>query len=233
MLWKVTRRRPAIRVLPIPYIYRNRRARQQNSLHVAEFEVRVHPSGRTRWSESLPVVVDGNNLLHAAQAIGDPNLLVGRSMLCDALGAWARRRRERVHVVFDGPAPPRALAQQIAHPDIQVSYSGAGVSADAVLNKVIESDSAPRRLVVVSSDREVAAAARRRRARDMRSDVFWRSVQRELARPEPVAREPDQKRRGLDPDATEAWLSEFGFANPDPSAPGRQTGRRSARRRCE
>lgn len=181
----------------------------------------------------MPIVVDGNNLLHAAQAIGDPDLLVGRSMLCDALGAWARRRRERVHIVFDGPAPPRALAKQIAHPDIQVSYSGAGVAADVVLHNIIKCDSAPRRLVVVSSDREVAAAARRRRARDVRADEFWRSVRRELARPEPAVPEPDEKRRGLDPEATDAWMSEFGFTEPDPSSPGRQTGDRSNRRRCE
>lgn len=175
----------------------------------------------------MPIVVDGNNLLHAAQSIGEPDLLVGRSMLCDTLGAWARRRRERVHVVFDGPAPPPPLARQIAHPDIQVSYSGAGVSADAVLNKIVESDSAPRRLVVVSSDREVASAARRRRARDVRSDAFWRGVLRDLTRAEPVETEPDEKRAGLDPDATDAWLSEFGFADPAPPPGGRRTRRRS------
>jgi predicted RNA-binding protein with PIN domain len=138
-----------------------------------------------------------------------------------------------VHVVFDGPAPPPPLAQQIAHPAIRVSYSGAGVSADAVLNNIIESDSAPRRLVVVSSDREVASAARRRRARDVRSDEFWRAVRRDLARPEPSEIEPDEKRAGLDPGATDVWLSEFGFTDPAPPPDNQQPGGRRTRRRCE
>lgn len=162
----------------------------------------------------MPVVIDGNNLIHAARSIGTSELLIGRSMLCDSLGAWARRRRERVHVVFDGPAPPPELATQIAHPDILVTYSGPRTSADAVLNKVVASDSAARRLVVVSSDREVARNARRHDATSVRSDEFWRMVEHDLAQPERQPDEPDEKRRGLDSQQTEAWLAEFGFSAP-------------------
>jgi predicted RNA-binding protein with PIN domain len=130
----------------------------------------------------MPVLIDGNNLMFAAQDTGDPDHVIGRSGLCDALGEWARRSRERVHVVFDGPAPSAALAQQIAHAAIRVSYSGAGVTADDVIEEILDSDSAARRLLVVSSDRAIRAAARRRRARDMRSDEFWALVLRDLAR---------------------------------------------------
>lgn len=159
----------------------------------------------------MPVVIDGNNLLHAARDAEDPDRLVGRSMMCDRLGAWARRRREQVHVVFDGPAPSAPLAGQIGHPAIQTTYSGAGVSADAVVNDIIQTTSAPRRLVVVSSDREVARAAKRRRAIAIRSDEFWASVRRDLARPEPPRLEPEEKEAGLSPEATAGWLEEFGL----------------------
>lgn len=159
----------------------------------------------------MPVLIDGNNLLYAARDAEDPDRLFGRSMLCDVLGQWARRRGERVQVVFDGPAPSAEVAVQIGHPDITVVYSGAGVSADAVLEDILETDSAARRLVVVSTDRAVSRAASRRRARPMRSADFWRRVRRDLARPPKKRVEPEEKDAGLSPEATREWLREFGL----------------------
>jgi predicted RNA-binding protein with PIN domain len=159
----------------------------------------------------LPVLIDGNNLLHAANAVGKSPLLLGRSMLCDIIGNWALRRRERVHIVFDGPAPSGALAQQIGHPAIEVTYSGAGVSADSAIERLLGADSAARRLIVVSSDRAVAQAARRRLARPLRSDEFWLNVERDRFRPRPSPGEPEEKLAGSDPEATEQWLEEFGL----------------------
>lgn len=162
----------------------------------------------------MPVLIDGNNLLYAARAVEDPSRLIGRSMLCDALGSWGRRRSENVHVVFDGPAPPSPLAAQIGHPDIKVTYSGAGISADAVVADIIEAHSAARRLIVVSSDRAIARAARRRRARPVRSEDFWALVKHDLARPAPQRVEPEEKEAGLSPEATQQWLEEFGLTEP-------------------
>ncbi len=158
----------------------------------------------------MPVVIDGNNLLYAARNTDSTELLIGRAMLCDTVGAWARRRGARVRIVFDGPAPNAALAKQIADPDIEVSYSGSA-SADAVLIGLIEKDSAARRLVVVSSDRVIQKAARRRLARPIKSEDFWRGIKRDLARPERRALEPAEKEAGLSPDATQQWLDEFGL----------------------
>ncbi|MEW6200254.1 MAG: NYN domain-containing protein [Planctomycetota bacterium] len=159
----------------------------------------------------MPVVIDGNNLLHAARTAETSTLLIGRSMLCDAIGRWAQRRNERVHMVFDGPAPPPPLAGQIGHPAIEVTYSGTGTSADSVLTEMLETDSAARRLLVVSSDREIVRAARRRRARSMGSEEFWRQVQRDLSRPPRVRVEPKEKEAGLRPDDVQRWLDEFGL----------------------
>ena len=157
----------------------------------------------------MPVVIDGNNLLHAARRAETSTLLIGRSMLCDAIGRWAQRRNERVHVVFDGPAPPRPLAGQIGHPAIQVTYSGPGISADSVLTEILQTDSAARRLLVVSSDLEIVRAARRRRARSVGADEFWRMVQRDLSRGRPAQKEPKEKESGLSPDDVQRWLDEF------------------------
>lgn len=159
----------------------------------------------------MPVLIDGNNLLHAARDAPGGDLLIGRSMLCDALGRWTQRRDGDVHVVFDGPAPRADLAGQIGHPAIKVSYSGGGISADAVLEGLLEANSAARRLMVVSSDREVRRAARRRRAQPVRSEDFWALVKRDLARPVPRRIEPEEKEAGLSPEATQTWLEEFGL----------------------
>jgi hypothetical protein len=158
----------------------------------------------------VPVLIDGDNLLHAARDARTPGPLLGRSILCDTIGRWAGRRAERVRVIFDGREPNRSLARQIAHPDIDVSYSGAA-TADAVLIGILETDSAARRMLVVSSDREIARAARRRRARPIRSDEFWALVQQDLARPQLGPSEPHEKHQGQTPDATDKWLREFGL----------------------
>ena len=159
----------------------------------------------------MPFLIDGNNLLYAARAAGTSSLLIGRAMLCDTVGRWAQGRSERVRIVFDGPAPNPSLAKQIAHAATEVLYSGAGVTADAVLAKLVENDSAARRLVVVSSDRAVGQAAKRRGARALGAEEFWARVTRDLAPRPPAIREPEEKQAGLSPEATRAWLDEFGL----------------------
>ena len=159
----------------------------------------------------MPVLIDGNNLLFAARAVEDPDRLMGRSMLCVALGDWARRRGERVHVIFDGPPPANGLAQQIGAAGIRVSYSGGGVPADNAIEHELDQNSAARRVWVVSSDREVARAAKRRRARPVRAEVFWRMLKRDLARREPGPDEPAEKEAGLSEGDAEEWLRELGL----------------------
>ena len=159
----------------------------------------------------MPVVIDGNNLLYAVRAIEGPVSATGRSTLCATVENWARRRNERVHLVFDGPAPPGVRAKQAASRVIQVTYSGHGVTADAVVSTILETDSAARRLTVVSSDRAVMKAAKRRRARPIRSEDFWALLRRDLSRPGRRRVEPREKEAGLGPQAAEQWLDEFGL----------------------
>jgi predicted RNA-binding protein with PIN domain len=162
----------------------------------------------------MPVLIDGNNLLFAALD-NDPERPPSRSTLCCLLGQWARRTGEKVAIIFDGPVPDQALSRQISDPDVAVGYSG-GVSADDILARTINADSAPRLLRVVSSDREIALVARRRKAKSVRSDAFWAMVLRDLARPPPQPAEPSEKRRGLKADAAERWLHELGLEDGQP-----------------
>lgn len=159
----------------------------------------------------MPVLIDGNNLLYAARAEDGVEPRTGRYLLCQALGQWAQRTGEKVHVIFDGPSPPPDLARQIGHDAIRVSYSGAGNDADTAVIRELESDSAARRLIVVSSDRQIVRVARRRRARPEKSEEFWHRVCRELARQVPAPAEPVEKRDGLAPQQSSEWLAEFGL----------------------
>ena len=156
----------------------------------------------------MPVLIDGNNLLYAARD-ADPERPPSRSTLCLRLGQWARRTGETVAVIFDGPAPSPGLARQIGDPNVRVGFSGAGVSADAVLLHAIGVDSAAKRLLVVSSDQEIVRAARRRRAKTIGSRDFWSGVLREIARPQERPLEPREKRRGLQPTDVQEWLREL------------------------
>jgi predicted RNA-binding protein with PIN domain len=163
----------------------------------------------------MPVLIDGNNLLFAALE-NDPERPPSRSTLCCFLGQWARRTGEKVSIVFDGPVPNPALAAQISDPDVAVSYSGGGISADEVLAKAVNVHSAPRLLVVVTSDREVARVARSGGAKTVDSGVFWARVLRSLSRPQAQPLEPPEKHSGLEADATERWLRELGLEGGQP-----------------
>lgn len=159
----------------------------------------------------MPVLIDGNNLLYAAQSVDEAGKSMGRSMLCGILGDWARRTGQRIHVVFDGPSPSAQVAAQLGDPDVRISYSGVGVKADTMLERVLNEDSAARRVLVVSSDRAVQRASRRRQAKTIAADLFWVGVKNDLARPNPVRIEPREKRTGLDGDAAQEWLKTFGL----------------------
>lgn len=158
----------------------------------------------------MPVLIDGNNLLFAAAA-HDPERPPGRHRLCELLGRWGRRMRQRVDIVFDGPPPPAELLAQMGGLGVGVAFSGGGVTADERISERIRQCSAPRRLVVVSTDHAVAQAARRRRCASVRSEDFWPRLLLDLAAPPRRPLEPEQKRAGLAENEVEAWERELGL----------------------
>ena len=181
----------------------------------------------------MPYLIDGNNLQHAMKKAG---LDLARSGLCALLsvlakrpprvavrpretGAPADRRRttgprrpEAVTIVFDGPAPQGPLARQIEAPLVRILYA-APEKADEVIVRLIDADTAPRRLIVVSTDRAIRKAARRRRCVSRLCEDFLDDLLR-ANRPGGFTSpaEPRQKTQGLSsPDQTRQWLTEFGY----------------------
>lgn len=151
----------------------------------------------------MALLIDGYNLLHATM----PPSLAGLDELglCRVL-ARSTFASERTTIVCDGKPKPHAPAG--AFHGVRLVYSGPDRTADDVIIDLIERDTAPRRLIVVSSDRAIQAAARRRRANAVTADEFVNmlSHSRPDASPGPV-----RPRGPLTDDQVRRWLREFGI----------------------
>ena len=116
---------------------------------------------------------------------------------------------EKGEMIFDGTGPPDKTGfDNISN--LEVFFAGIGTDADTVIEDKISTNTAPKRLTIVSSDRRLRTAAHKRKAISMKSDVFWNDVQKQLSRKRP-AKEPTEKRQGLNEGETEQWLEFFGF----------------------
>jgi hypothetical protein len=150
-------------------------------------------------------LVDGNNLMHALAGVG---IDADRAELTKLLARVASQAR-KVHVVYDGPAPPAGGISPGT--GLKVSYSGKR-SADELIEQLIAADTAPRRLSVVSTDHRIRRAAHRRRCRIVTSEEFAVALSRAgEAKATRRRDEPFEKQAGLPPRSTQEWLREFGF----------------------
>lgn len=158
----------------------------------------------------MPLIVDCYNVLHLTM----PPMLagLGEAGLCHALArtTWAASGGP-ITVVADGrPKPLGVEASPVA--EVDLIYSGSHRSADDLIIDLINADSAPRRLTVVSSDRVIRAATRRRRARDLTSEDFINQLCEQLRKhaqgPPPPGRPHFAP---LPPELVQRWKNAFGF----------------------
>ena len=129
----------------------------------------------------VPVVVDGYNLLYAR---GEEPAAESRAGLVRDLVAWARAKKRRVVLVFDGWKGGGREARSEAHGPVTVWYTRAGERADAFIVRWVGEHA---EAVVVTSDRAVQQGARRRGAAVLDADSF---VARLEGEPSPDAEEP-------------------------------------------
>ena len=160
----------------------------------------------------MPLIVDCYNVLHATM----PPMLAGldEAGLCRALAAtpWAAGP---ITVVADGRPKPLGVAESPVDA-VDLVYAGSHRSADDLIIHLINADSSPRRLTVVSSDRQIRAAARRRRAKDLPSDAFIDKLcghlRRHRAGPPPPGR---PNIAPLPDELVKRWKKHFGFDEHD------------------
>ena len=113
-------------------------------------------------------------------------------------------------VVFDASHSPPGLPRVMDYHGLTVRFAVKYESADALLEELIQADSTPRRLTVVSSDHRIQRAARQRKARAVNSEVWYSEIVRrsaERARPRPPPVRPQTPLVGNE---VARWLERFG-----------------------
>ncbi|MBI2826460.1 MAG: NYN domain-containing protein [Planctomycetia bacterium] len=161
----------------------------------------------------MSLVIDGYNLMHAAGIIGRG---VGPGSLARSRLAVLNFVAESVEpaelpgttVVFDARSAPPGLPRELSHRGLSVRFASGYESADELIEELIQRDSAPRRLTVVSSDHRLHRAARRRKAQAIDSDRWYaQMIEQRKARRRPAA----VQKPYAAPTAGEVeyWLSRF------------------------
>jgi uncharacterized protein len=165
-------------------------------------------------------LIDGYNLMHAAgrmnRKFGPDGLRRARLRFLNELGqALGPEQASQTTIVFDASSLPINQAPESSHKGMTVIYAIEDDDADSRIELLIERDSAPRSLTVVSTDRRIRRAAQRRRATSLISDDFLDFLD-SLRERRPVGNEGASNPRELPrPDhlsseEVEAWAREFG-----------------------
>lgn len=134
----------------------------------------------TQFKVSL--IIDGYNLIYAAGIVsssdGPANLERSRAALLGFLAESVEPKQlARTTVVFDaGPHAPRGLPRTWTYRGMTIRFATGYESADALIEELIQTDTAPRQLILVSSDHRLQRAARRRRATSVDSDRWYQET---------------------------------------------------------
>ncbi len=152
------------------------------------------------------LLIDTYNVLHTSGILPPDLAGLDADGLAD-LVATSRYSDRAVKLVCDGArASPGSR-----RPDVEFLFAGPGAEADDLLERIIRTNSAPRRLLVISSDRRVITAARRRRAATLPSDRFLAQLAADRDRPQRLAPPAFTQDIPLDSYSVAHWMREFGL----------------------
>jgi predicted RNA-binding protein with PIN domain len=154
-------------------------------------------------------IIDGHNLLHAIIKTSESAGPVTDIQLCRIIDKYLQLTSQKGEMIYDGTGPREKNAFENLS-NLEVFFAGIRSDADTVIEDKIKADSAPKRLVIVSSDRRVRKAARTKKADSIKSEEFWKHINKQLSRKKPP-REPGAKRQGLSEGETKQWLDIFGI----------------------
>lgn len=151
----------------------------------------------------MSYIIDGNNVM--GQTPGwHRDKANARRQLVEQLAEFARLKKARVSVVFDGE-PDRLLPDSSAYRGVKVLYSERGSDADTRIQRMVESSPHARGLTVVTSDRHLAFVVRGRGARVVRSGEFRKQMAETRAAQPTIADGEQTEVRNID-----EWLRYFG-----------------------
>ncbi|MEW6364643.1 MAG: NYN domain-containing protein [Acidobacteriota bacterium] len=130
----------------------------------------------------MPYLIDGNNLigLTAGLSLKDAR---SRQLLVRRICAYQRRKGGKYTVYFDGEPETGPLRHDLDLRNVAVRFSGRGVTADDMIQRVLRRAAHPREYTVVSSDRELARACKELGARQMSCADFNAQMRKLEAKP--------------------------------------------------
>jgi predicted RNA-binding protein with PIN domain len=160
----------------------------------------------------MSLLIDGYNLLNAAgtepTSRGPTPLFRERQGLLNFLGnALDEKTRARTTIVFDAAGAPAGLPRDLVVHAMRIIFAREFPQADALIEQLIQAESAPRSLLVVSSDHRLHRAARRRGAKVIDSDAWYQSILRRR-RHGPHQR-PDKPALPLSEAEAAYWVEQF------------------------
>ncbi len=177
----------------------------------------------------MALLIDGYNLLHVTSVLGPApraRTLTDRQRCVQHGPSGLQRAREallrflaasidaadlpRTTIVFDAKDAPPGLPDIVDCSGMTVRYAREYVDADTLIEELIQAETAPRSLLVVSSDHRIQRAARRRRAAAIDSDCWFDDLCRYRSARQQNRRQSAEKPIGP-PDAAEVayWLRQF------------------------
>jgi predicted RNA-binding protein with PIN domain len=168
----------------------------------------------------MSLLIDGYNLLHVTgifgKGAGPGTFQRSREALLRFLAASLEPdQRKNTTVVFDAAEAPPGLPRTIALEEMTVRYATGYPDADTLIEELIQSDNAPRSLLVVSSDHRIQRAARRRRAQFVDSDLWYTKLwqRRAQSRNSQQRPAPEKPLGELSAAEIDYWVNEFSSAD--------------------
>jgi predicted RNA-binding protein with PIN domain len=164
----------------------------------------------------MSFLIDGYNLLSAAgilgRGVGPGSLQRARLALLNFLAeSLDPEDVPRTTIVFDAADSPPDLSRTVSHRGLTVRFASQYGEADELIEELIRTESAPRRLTVVSSDHRLQRAARRRKAQAVDSDAWYAQIlRRRQERRQSAPTTPARPPVPLLAEDVDYWIRQFG-----------------------
>jgi uncharacterized protein len=151
----------------------------------------------------MPYLIDGHNLIpKLGLRLDDPDdeMELGR-----ILQEFARRKRQKVEVYFDGAPPGQAGTRSIG--TVRAHFVRQGQTADSAIRARLNSmGKDAKNWTVVSSDREVQSAAKASQAQSISSEDFVAMLRSVLT----TTSKTNADEKNLSQREVDEWLKVFG-----------------------